>query len=71
MAKSIISQRREQGATCGVCRSPDYTTYPPKKSLGQNRYYFICNQCGNRWTYGLSGGKYFELKLKIGENKDE
>ena len=70
MAKSIIRQRRERGAICGVCRSPDYTMYPPVKSWGQTKPYFICNQCGHEWTYGLCGGMFSELRLKVGENND-
>lgn len=57
--KSLTRKRREAGAICDVCRSPDYKELPPYIDGGKPN--FICNSCGNAWQYGRNGGKYSEL----------
>lgn len=56
---NIIKKRREAGAICFICHSPDY------KMVGLNdvtgRPMFECGQCGDRWTYGKDGGKFKKL----------
>jgi len=69
MAKSLISQRREQGTICAVCQSPDYKMLKNESFEGA-RPIFECGQCENRWTYGNDGGKYAELASETLANND-
>lgn len=57
--KSLIRRRREAGAVCYECRSPDYRIEPSKFGLKPN---IICNSCGAIWQYGRDGGIYAELE---------
>jgi hypothetical protein len=59
--KSLVRQRREQGAVCSVCRSPDYRTFPPNQEELRDRPSFQCMQCGSWWTYGKDGGVFAKL----------
>lgn len=71
--KSIIKERREAGAVCSVCNSPDYTIHPPYE--GARKPNIQCNSCKRWWQYGYTGGIYtkfskvgdytFEIKEKI------
>lgn len=54
---NIIRKRREAGATCPRCRSPDYTMTPPVEGEC-DRPVFKCTTCGNHWMYGKTGGVY-------------
>ncbi len=59
MAKSLIRRRREAGAVCPSCRSPDYSmTVNVTIEFKPN---IICGSCGNIWQYGYDGGVYAEL----------
>lgn len=62
---NIIKKRREVGAVCHICYSPDYKQVAPYDKGGKPN--FICNSCGARWQYGYSGGKY--AKLAKGEKQ--
>lgn len=57
--KSLIRRRREAGAVCSICRSPDYNVESPEFEGG--KLGFRCEQCGNFWNYGKDGGIYSEL----------
>ena len=67
MAKSLIRQRREQGAVCPVCRSPDYEIAFDDPEWIKPR--ITCGQCGHWWCYGYDGGIYAELSER--EESDE
>jgi hypothetical protein len=56
---NIIKKRREAGALCCICKSPDYKQEPPAFDGGKPN--FRCNSCGHSWQYGRDGGKYAEL----------
>mgnify|MGYP000844880579 CR=1 FL=1 len=58
MNKSLVRQRREAGAVCSKCQSPDYRVErnPPLKPT------ITCNSCGNQWQYGYDGGIYARLE---------
>jgi Zn ribbon nucleic-acid-binding protein len=58
--KSLIRRRREAGAVCANCHSPDYTMSPPYYEGGKPN--FTCNQCGKQWQYGYDGGIFKELE---------
>ena len=63
MAKSLIRLRREKGAICSVCHSPDYNRLPPDPdTIGGGKPEFRCNQCGMLWSYGRDGGVFAELE---------
>jgi hypothetical protein len=57
--KSLIRQRREMGATCDICNSPDYRIEPPYE--GASKPNIVCNSCGHSWQYGFGCGIYGEL----------
>jgi len=61
--KSLIKQRREQGAVCPICHSPDYHVEPAYP--GGWKPNIVCNQCKNTWQYGSNGGVYVRL---MGDN---
>jgi len=68
VSKSLIRRRREAGAVCCNCGSPDYRIEPAEWEGGKPN--IICGQCGNRWQYGKDGGIYTELwKATEKENK--
>jgi len=69
MPKSLIAQRREQGATCSICQSPDYTQYPPHHLGGKLNY--ICDSCGRWWQCGIDGGIYGKLAKEVTVEKAE
>lgn len=51
-----IKERREQGAVCSVCKSPDY------EYLGKEiKHEFKCKSCGRTWAYGRTESKYTRL----------
>lgn len=56
---NIIKKRREVGAICSVCKSPDYKQLPADFEGGKPN--FKCNGCGRSWQYGRDGGKFAEL----------
>lgn len=59
MAKSLIRQRREAGAICSHCQSPDYRLdLSDEDALKPG---FRCGSCGSSWRYGYGGGKYAKL----------
>lgn len=49
-----IKQRREQGAVCPTCKSPDYE-YLGKPMM---KHTFKCKSCGRGWEYGRTESKY-------------
>ena len=57
---NVIKERRNQGAVCSVCRSPDYSMTPPIDGE-TTKPSFTCKQCGNGWQWGKDGGKYADL----------
>ncbi len=57
---NILKKRRECGAICSVCKSPDYKEKPPHFNGGKPN--FTCNSCGRSWQFGKDGGKYSELR---------
>lgn len=57
--KSLIRRRREAGAICGVCRSPDYKQFPSYISGGKLN--FKCQGCGHEWQCGYDGGVYSRM----------
>jgi len=57
--KGIIQKRREGGAVCHNCFSPDYKQLSPAIPNGKPN--FQCNQCKTIWQYGTDGGIYAEL----------
>lgn len=59
--KNILKQRREAGAICHKCKSPDYKQLSPFIPNGKPN--FECQQCKTIWQYG--DGIYAEL---VGEN---
>lgn len=61
MTKSLIRKRREQGAICSNCQSPDYTITPSQVYKG-GKPNIKCNSCDNSWQYGYDSGIYAELK---------
>jgi transposase-like protein len=63
VAKNIIARRREQGAICPRCKSPDYKMSPSEVFEG-GKPIFICGSCGHSWQYGYNGGIYTELALQ-------
>lgn len=65
-----IKERRNQGAVCKVCNSPDYTEYGTCQELGVTKLTFRCNQCGNTWQYGKDGGLYALLATKIKDYRE-
>jgi transposase-like protein len=69
--KSTVAQRREQGAICPVCHSPDYKMFPSRVFSG-GKPNFICGSCGHEWQYGNDGGIYAKLaeKVKYENNKN-
>ena len=69
MAKSLISQRRERGAICDVCKSPDYKMLKNESFEGAKPI-FECGQCKNRWMYRYDGGKYAELASEMPVQND-
>ncbi len=62
MAQSIIAKRKEQGAICPRCKSPDYKMAPSDIFKG-GKPNFTCGSCGKGWQYGYDGGVYGELAL--------
>lgn len=60
MKKPDIKMRRYVGATCSLCRSPDYSleALPCERTDYEFKPSFKCNSCGNTWQYGKDGGKY-------------
>ena len=70
MGKSIIRRRRENGATCFSCGSPDYDIYEPVVGE-QTKPTIWCNSCGSSWSYGYDGGKYAEFYGKPTKGQDE
>lgn len=69
MSKSLIHLRREAGAICGNCRSPDYREEEPDPEWPTIKPRFICNSCGSSWCYGYDGGKYREFLKKKKEEE--
>ena len=67
--KSIIKQRREQGAVCDICRIPDYE-YLGREEISQ-KHQFKCNQCGHYWCYGKTESKYTRLSTIAQQRKDK
>ena len=70
--KSLVARRRERGATCSVCQSPDYTM-TENKTHPDFKPDFTCTN-GHSWQHGKDGGKYAELasqkdKIKNGYKK--
>lgn len=63
MAKSVVKQRREQGAVCPRCQSPDYKM-SPSDVFADGKPNFTCGFCGNSWQYGYDGGIYAKLALQ-------
>jgi hypothetical protein len=59
VSKSLIRRRRESGAVCFVCRSPDYRIEP--NEIPGFKPNIICNSCGNLWQDGHDGGVYAAL----------
>lgn len=57
--KNILQKRREAGAVCHNCKSPDYKQLSPFIPDGKPN--FECQQCGTIWQYGTNGGIYAEL----------
>lgn len=60
--RSLIRRRREQGAVCPECHSPDYRIEP--NEIPSFKPWIICNSCGRMWMYGRDGGIYRELEEK-------
>jgi len=54
-----IKKRRESGATCTKCKSPDWK-YNGLSDPGL-KHQFVCNSCGNEWQYGKSLSTYTDL----------
>lgn len=58
--KSIVAQRREAGALCPRCKSPDYKMTPSEVFDG-GKPNFTCGSCDRVWQYGYDGGIYSKL----------
>lgn len=56
---NLIKKRRQEGAVCPRCKSPDYEQQPADIEGGKLN--FKCKSCGSFWQYGRTGGKYAEL----------
>lgn len=60
MPKSLIARRKQQGAVCPICKSPDYTM-SPNLSFAGAKPDFACGSCSNAWQDGYDGGIYAKL----------
>lgn len=57
-----IKERKKAGATCPVCKSPDYN-YKGRAGVTQfSKHQFECNSCKHIWQYGSSNSIYTELQ---------
>lgn len=61
--KSLISKRREVGAVCPKCKSPDYN-YVGRVFEPNGKHTFNCNSCNNQWQFGSTSSIYLELSTK-------
>lgn len=57
--KSLIRRRREAGAVCPVCRSPDFYMWP--NGIPWLNPNITCRSCGHHWQNGRDGGEYGRL----------
>jgi len=55
-----IKQRRDVGAICPKCKSPDYKYNDRANSefTDDGKHQFECNSCGKTWQYGKSESVY-------------
>lgn len=57
MALNKIKRRREKGAVCPKCKSPDWVYL----GLQPFKHCFKCNSCVHCWSYGNKESKYTKL----------
>lgn len=56
-----IKQRKEKGAICLKCKSPDYT-YLGRVFEPNGKHQFQCNSCGHFWQFGTTESIYTNLR---------
>ena len=64
---SKFKRRKDAGAVCPKCKSPDYT-YNGRANQDMGEYWkengkheFTCNSCGKQWQFGKQSSHYTEL----------
>ena len=65
---NIMKLRRENGAVCPECRSPDYLQFSDPDLSSASKPNFECGSCGKIWQSGYDGRIYSELANKIKVN---
>lgn len=57
---NLVKARREEGAICHICKSPDYS-YMGREWEPAGKHNFKCNSCGSTWQYGNGDSHYLRL----------
>ena len=60
MPKSKMRIRRERGAVCFTCKSPDWI-YEGRTWEPDGKHQFLCLSCGRGWQYGRTESVFLEL----------